>query len=667
MKKTLSMLLAGTMLASTIPMVSAATAEPTTLKELMAAKNITVPFETSVKVPADIEVRENGDTEYVDGPISIKQKKEDALPSFDYEATLSMGIVKETFDAYIKKAEGLIETYGGSGDNKAKLYNQLQDILVTGQFTVTIKNVDEMIIPDAIKVDDKTLNGFNDKTELAFEEASRKYEDNTMTIVIDVKDGMTKAELDTKLGEDLTLTCEGVEIDTYGTYELIGEITGWTNIGDDPATTDVDESIAKISYKAVQEGDETAKINAIVKVGEEDDNKRPIPVGGTSTPTITVKTEVDGSQVDKKSSSDDITYNPYDLDVPEKDNHIFGGWEDKATGENIDGSKVYTESTTIVATWIPTGINIDFVIDGTAVPANAKKATSVTVPESAIVVGDEGTEITTTAFEAVVPADRKFEGWFLDAEYTIPVEASMTVTEDTTFYGKTKKLDGSDILEMGEHYAYIIGYPDGFVRPEQNISREEVATIFFRLLTEEARNSLLTKTNNFSDVDSARWSNNAISTMASYGTIVGYGDGTFKPQKDITRAEFVAMTARFYDLEEAEASFTDISGHWAEEYIQSAVAKGWINGYEDGTFRPDKYITRAEAMTIVNHLLNRKVDAEGLHADAVQWADNLESDWYYYEVLEATNSHDCEDRAEGVLVEKWTECLENYDWSILEK
>jgi len=255
----------------------------------------------------------------------------------------------------------------------------------------------------------------------------------------------------------------------------------------------------------------------------------------------------------------------------------------------------------------------------------------------------------------------------MDAEYTIPADEAMTITEDTTFYGKTSKIDGSQILDMDHHFAYIIGYPDGYVRPEQNISREEVATIFFRLLKEDARNSLLKDTNNFSDVESTRWSNNAISTMAGYGTINGYEDGTFKPGQAITRAEFVAMTARFYDLETAEVTFTDISEHWAEAYIASAAAKGWINGYEDGTFRPDQNITRAEAMTIVNHLLNRKVDAEGLHADAVQWADNIEGAWYYYDVLEATNSHNCEDRAEGVLVEKWTECLENYDWSILEK
>ena len=663
MKKTLSMLLAGAMLSGTIPMVSAA--EPASLKELMGTvSGLSVPFETSVKVPADIEVRENGDTEYVDGPISIKQKKEEALPSFDYEATLYMGVVKETFDNYISKAEAVIESNGGS--NKDALKAELENILVTGQFTVTIKNADEMIIPEAIKVDDKSLNGFNDKTELAFKEVSRKYEDNTMTIVIDVKDGMTKAELDTKLGENLTLSCEGVEIADFDEYELIGEITGWTNIGDDPATAE-DESIAKIKYNAVQEGNESAKINAIVKVAEQSDAGTRPAGGGSSSSTIVIKTEVDGSQVDKKSSSKEITYNPYDLAVPEKEGHLFDGWVDKATGEEFDGNnKTFTKSTTIIAKWIPTGINVDFVIDGTPVAANAKKATSVTVPETAIVVGDEGTTITTTDFAAIVASDRKFEGWFLDAEYTIPAEASMTVTEDVTFYGKTKKLDGSDILDMDHHYAYIIGYPDGYVRPEQNISREEVATIFFRLLTEEARNSLLKKENNFTDVDSARWSNTAVSTMANYGTIVGYEDGSFRPEKAITRAEFVAMTARFYDLEEAEASFTDISGHWAEEYIQSAVAKGWINGYEDGTFKPDKNITRAEAMTIVNHLLNRKVDAEGLHADAVQWDDNTEDKWYYYEVLEATNTHNCEDRVEGVVVEKWTECLENFDWASIE-
>lgn len=679
MKKTLSVLLAGAMAAGTLPLASASS---TTLKDFMSANGI--PSQYNVDVDADIEVKSSSDTAYVDGPITLKTK-ETALPTFDYKATLFMQAVRDAFTTYTTKAEGAINRLADDAD-KAGLLTELDNLPVTGEFTVTIKNADEMIIPEYIK-EANILKGFNDATKNIFEETGRTYDDslNTMTITIKVKGiddsvastadkgYVTKAQLaaglDTYLA-DLELSCDGVEIDGFGTYELIGEITGYTNIGDDPATAE-DETIAKITYNAVQEGDASAAINAIVSVSETSDNPtRPgsSTGGSSSTSSITVTIEVDDVVIHKETSSTNITYNPYDLDVPEKENHLFAGWYNKSTDELITGPVNYSKNTTIIAKWIPTGnINIDFVVNGVKADVNSRKENSVNTPESAISVGEEGTEIKVSDISVVVPNGMKFDGWFLDAEYTIPADDTMTLTEDTTLYGKTSKLDGSDIFDTENHYAYIIGYPDGYVRPTQNISREEVVTIFFRLLTDEARADLLTKTNDFVDVDSTRWSNNAISTMENYGLITGYADGTFKPAADITRAEFVTMAARFYDVEEGTSTFADAQGHWAEKYIASATAKGWITGYSDGTFKPDQYITRAEAMTIVNNMLGRQVNAEGLHEDAVQWTDNTEDAWYYYEVLEATNSHKYEDRAEGVLDETWTECVENYDWSTLEK
>lgn len=673
MKKILSMLLAGAMLAGTMPMALAA--DPANLKELMATVDgLSIPLTSKINVDADIEVKENGDSDdsYKE-KIAIKQKLASDLPSFDYKATLYMDAVKKAFDDYIRQAEGLIERNGGA--NKEDLKDELENIPVTGEFTVTIKNPNEMIIPDAIKVNDQSLNGFNDETAKCFTEKSRKYEDNTMTIVIEVAEDMTKAKLAENLGADLTLSCDGVAVNGFGTYELIGTIEGYTKIGDNPATTDEDESIAVIEYKAVQKAgknaDTDADIDAIVDASKKEDTTTSRPgtsTGGSSVSSFTVTTEVDGASVDKKTSTSAITYNPYDLDAPEKDKNLFAGWYNKSTDEYISGAAEYTKTTTITAKWIPTGdVNVDFVINGAAADVNTKKDNSVNVSEEDITVDENGTVINLANIDIVVPAGMKFEGWFTDAECTVPAEDSITAAEDVTIYGKTSKLDGSDILDTAHHYAYIIGYPDGYVRPEQNISREEVATIFFRLLTEEARTELLKKTNDFADVEDTRWSNNAISTMEGYGLITGYADGTFRPSADITRAEFVTMAARFYEIENGASTFADVQGHWAEKYISSATSKGWITGYEDGTFRPDQYITRAEAMTIINNVLGRQVDGEGLHEDAVQWTDNVEGAWYYYEVLEATNSHNCEDRAEGVITEKWTECVENYDWSILEK
>ena len=216
-------------------------------------------------------------------------------------------------------------------------------------------------------------------------------------------------------------------------------------------------------------------------------------------------------------------------------------------------------------------------------------------------------------------------------------------------------LAGDVQLNDIDHFAYIKGYEDGTVRPTNNITREEVATIFYRLLTDTSRAIYFTEANTFSDVDSSNWSNKAISTLANAGIITGYPDGTFRPQENITRAEFAAIAARFSVVTENVASpFTDTAGHWAESLIAFAADLGWVTGYPDNTFRPEQDITRAEAMTLINNVLDREVDAEGLLANAKQWVDNVPGTWYYYEVLEATNSHDYERRVEGEVLENWT-------------
>lgn len=221
-------------------------------------------------------------------------------------------------------------------------------------------------------------------------------------------------------------------------------------------------------------------------------------------------------------------------------------------------------------------------------------------------------------------------------------------------------------LNDEDHFAYIVGYPDGSIQPEGTITRAEVATIFFRLLTDTTRAVYWSTENDFSDVTSDQWYNNAISTMAKAGIITGYDDGTFKPNNVITRAEFAAIAARFdSDTYSGEDKFTDIGGHWASEYINRAAEKGWINGYEDGTFKPDQNITRAEAMTLVNNVLNRHVQADGMLDGMATWTDNTEDKWYYTAVQEATNSHTYERLEDGVN-EQWIEITENPDWTALE-
>lgn len=235
----------------------------------------------------------------------------------------------------------------------------------------------------------------------------------------------------------------------------------------------------------------------------------------------------------------------------------------------------------------------------------------------------------------------------------------------------TVEIEDDDALGLNttDHFAYIVGYGNGEVRPQNNITRAEVATIFFRLLTDDVRDENLTKTNRYSDVTRADWYNTAVSTLSSMGIITGYPDGTFRPNAAITRAEFAAITARFdNDGDKTAAKFSDIATHWAKDEISIAYNNGWINGYPNGTFGPQRDITRAETMTLVNRVLNRQPETEDdLLPNMTVWTDNANPNaWYYLAVQEATNSHYYKFKTNSKY-EKWTELRETRDWTLLEK
>ena len=235
----------------------------------------------------------------------------------------------------------------------------------------------------------------------------------------------------------------------------------------------------------------------------------------------------------------------------------------------------------------------------------------------------------------------------------------------------TVEIEDDDALGLNttDHFAYIVGYGNGEVRPQNNITRAEVATIFFRLLTDDVRDENLTKTNRYSDVTRADWYNTAVSTLSSMGIITGYPDGTFRPNAAITRAEFAAIAARFdHDGDKTTAKFSDIATHWAKDEISIAYNNGWINGYPNGTFGPQRDITRAETMTLVNRVLNRQPETEeDLLPNMVTWTDNADKNaWYYLAVQEATNSHYYKFKTNSKY-EKWTELRETRDWTLLEK
>lgn len=239
-------------------------------------------------------------------------------------------------------------------------------------------------------------------------------------------------------------------------------------------------------------------------------------------------------------------------------------------------------------------------------------------------------------------------------------------------------------LNTKDHYGYIIGYPVDYytgqpttdqtkkpVRPEGKITRAEVATIYFRMLTDESRTKFWSQSNSYSDVKTGDWFNNAVSTLSNAGIIAGYEDGSFRPNGYITRAEFATIAARFFDVTyNGKDLFPDISGHWAKDYINQAANKGFVNGYEDGTFKPDRNITRAEAVTLVNRTLDRHPDKSHFTKDMLVWPDNMDqTKWYYADMQEATNSHtyQMKENSDKTKYENWTKTLPIRNWEALEK
>jgi len=264
-----------------------------------------------------------------------------------------------------------------------------------------------------------------------------------------------------------------------------------------------------------------------------------------------------------------------------------------------------------------------------------------------------------------------FDGWHADAELTVDV-TEVTMTKNITVYAAWIEDNGAagnghdtpDSLNGDDHFAYVVGYPDGNVKPHNTITRAEVTTIFFRLLKDDVRGSNLAYTNAFSDADSDDWFNTAVSTMSKLGIVNGRKANKFDPNAYITRAEFAVICARFDNSEYVVSDeFTDVKGHWAEEEIHEAAAHGWIRGYENGTFRPDAYITRAEAMTMINRVLNRVPESDSdLLPDMIVWPDNSDKTaWYYLPVQEATNSHAFE--MKNNIYERWTSIKEAKDWT----
>ena len=389
-----------------------------------------------------------------------------------------------------------------------------------------------------------------------------------------------------------------------------------------------------------------------------------------TTYTVTYTDGVDGEEIFADKVNRDLHYNdptPNFGSDPTRDGYTFAGWEPTVANEVIGNA-------TYVAQWEPKAATIKFVTNG---GSDVKDMT-----------GKTGDAISSRTMPTTAKSGYTFAGWYANAEFSGTAVTQLPAAfpaGTTTYYAKwnaiyvpyyppvppTVKIEDDDALGLNttDHFAYIIGYGNGEVRPQNNITRAEVATIFFRLLTDDVRDENLTKTNRYSDVAATSWYNTAVSTLSSMGIITGYPDGTFRPNAAITRAEFAAIAARFdNDGDKTAAKFSDIATHWAKDEISIAYNNGWITGYPNGTFGPQRDITRAETMTLVNRVLNRQPETEDdLLPNMTVWTDNANPKaWYYLAVQEATNSHYYKFKTNSKY-EKWTELRETRDWTQLEK
>ena len=372
--------------------------------------------------------------------------------------------------------------------------------------------------------------------------------------------------------------------------------------------------------------------------------------------------KVDGKEVgtDVYNFNSDVVIRP----VPTKEGYTFSGWTSDDSAFDIRGFKMPAHDVTIKGTFAINRYNVTYKVDGKEV------GTDVYDFNSDVVIRDVPTKEGYT-----------FSGWKIgnaDAEnfkmpaHDVIIEGTFAKNSSGGHHHRRPTVTIPDKVPTGlngnDHYAYIVGYPDKTVRPQNGITRAEVATIFFRLLTDETRDANSTKSNSYSDVAAGAWYNHAVSTLSAMGIVKGDSNGKFNPNAPITRAEFAAIAARFDDkANTTTADFSDIASHWAKNEISAASNNGWINGYPDGTFRPDNKITRAEAMTLVNRVLKRLPEtAEDLHDDMIKWSDNSDaSQWFYLAVQEATNSHYYQTKENQF--EKWTELRETRDWTELEK
>lgn len=383
-----------------------------------------------------------------------------------------------------------------------------------------------------------------------------------------------------------------------------------------------------------------------------------------STPEkYTVHYDLNGGKGASGVNYDDVTVSAGDkitvLAAPTRSGYTFKGWKAGNTTYQPGDKLTVNGAITFTAQWSKDSSRDDDDYDYTLrYVTNGGKAISSESKSRSWVKDYEDLPVPTRV-------GYRFNGWYYDTKLTKAVTGDVQVSSRTvTLYAGWTENSVPAILNGDDHFAYIQGYDDGTVRPNTPVTRAQVATILFRLLDEDVRDKYLTETNTFTDVAADYWANTAISTMASLGVFKGRTADRFDPNAPITRGEFAAVCARFDDSSvQSSNAFSDIDGYWAKQEILRAAALGWVQGYQDGTFRPTASITRAQVVTMINRVLCRQPEtASDLLRGMTTFTDCAEGDWCYLAIQEAANSHDYVGKS-GSIYESWTDLNKSADWS----
>lgn len=576
-----------------------------------------IPNPASLELGVDVLAKKSGDATY-SSSLSIIDT---GSVGVDYKTTLDMAPIRNIFNGIV--VSGLIA-------NDPDALAEFNAAPVTTSVTVTINYP-----ADAVISGDLQTAGDIDNS-LFSQVGDRVISGNSVAITYKNRDGLTAGELSSNVDSylsDITFALsDTVSYSQQGTYTVSVSMTGSTEIAFTSGTQTVNYSGSGSHTTTYQSGTQG---------------------GGIATTGCTVRFNSNGG-----SSVDSMTVDygsTFKLPVPTRDGYTFVGWytDSELNNEFVSGTRV-TSNITLYAKWNKNDDPSKPDVEPDTEPSASAiiNGEKVDIP---VIEKDGKYTVDVDALDVPEKDGFAFAGWYTESSFNNEATGVMEITAETTLYPSYVNLTAPKSLVSDEHIAYIQGYPDGEVKPNGNITREEVVTAFYRLLDPAHRAEIETSENAFPDVNEGRWSMTEISTMANGGYIEGDENGYFNPSKPITRAEFVTIAVKLMNdnIATSDANyFSDVTGHWAEDSIRKAAYElYWITGYEDSTFRPDDYITRAEAITIINRMLVRYGDKSA--TNATRWPDVSVNDWFYSNIIEATTDNHGYDRQENGWSESW--------------